>query len=53
MGGCFYKHSEKCLQEMTIVPHGVIVSQSGAISCFFLFVFPQSFFFFLKEMLDL
>lgn len=45
--GCFYKHLEKCLQEMTIVPHGVIVSQSGAISCFFLFCF------FGKVMLDL
>lgn len=37
IGGCFYKHSEKCLQETTIVPHGVIVSQSGVISCFFYF----------------
>lgn len=37
MGGCFYKHFEKCLQETTIVPHGVIVSQSGVISCLFLF----------------
>lgn len=46
MGGCFYKHLEKCLQEMTIVPHGVIVSQSGAISCLFSFCF-------FKEMWDL
>lgn len=32
---------------MTIVPHGVIVSQSGAISCLLVFFF--FFFFFLKD----
>lgn len=31
-GGAFYKHSEKCLHEMTIVPQGIIMSQSVAIS---------------------
>lgn len=40
--GGFYKHLEKCLQEMTIVPHGVIMSQSVAIS-FFFFSSPLSF----------
>lgn len=41
--GCFYKHLEKCLQEMTIVPHEAIVSQSGANSCFFSLFFLSFF----------